>query len=329
MDTQVETLLKMGVTTWNKWRSQDTTLQVDLSDMVLQGINLNNMDLFLANVSRSDLRRTFLIQSDLRGATLVDSDLRHSIMIQADLRGADLTGANFQEANLSGADLRYANLTQANLKGANLGGADLRDSLLIDAQLIMSDLSGTNLTGACIQNWAINADTRLDELNCNYVFLNYQPDQQRKVNRFPADEHRILARGEFAQHFQLTFSSMVFSVPEGINWATFMRAYSRVQAEFNHDPIVIRSLEVSLQGDIMVKLDVPVTINRTDVEMALREYYFDSQDAQLSSSQQPYDQNRNVRQNRYTTLTEIIQRLAEDRSATRSNATSASQPQEH
>ena len=100
-----------------------------------------------ANLSRYDLRKTWLTRanlswSNLSGANLSGTDLRGAALIGADLHEADLSGAD-----LSGADLSGANLIKAKLSGTKLIGADLSGSYLSGANLIKANLSGANLSG--------------------------------------------------------------------------------------------------------------------------------------------------------------------------------------
>ena len=125
----------------------------------------------------------------------------------ADLRGDDLGGANLSEADLSG-----ANLSGANLSGANLNWADLSEANLSEANLAISQVIGTNfhnatLTGSCIEDWQTNSQTNLDEVICEYVYLDYKyvyfgdnVDDVEKKERRPINGN--FAPGEFASLYK-------------------------------------------------------------------------------------------------------------------------------
>ena len=81
-------LLKQGVEVWNRWRTDNGLVTLDL----------NGADLRRANLAGANLVRV-----ELRGTGLVGANL-----IEADLSGADLVEADFTEADLSGADLSVA-----------------------------------------------------------------------------------------------------------------------------------------------------------------------------------------------------------------------------
>ncbi len=93
-------------------------------------------------------KRANLNDANLYGADLRDANLRGANLNDANLYGADLRDANLRCANLYGANLRDANLRGANLNDANLYGADLYGADLRDANLSDANLSDANLYGA-------------------------------------------------------------------------------------------------------------------------------------------------------------------------------------
>jgi hypothetical protein len=103
-------LIKAGVEGWNKWRQENPHIEVDLE----------NANLFLAQLVQANLSRTYL-----RGADLG----------RANLRGANLTEADLSRANLSRADLRGVNLTEADLTKANLVGVNIGDAKISKSQV--------------------------------------------------------------------------------------------------------------------------------------------------------------------------------------------------
>ena len=108
-----------------------------------------------------DENPSWVLTPDLKGANLNGANLNG-----ADLSRANLNGANLNGANLKGANLREADLYGTNLSGANLSGADLERS-----QVIHTNFHNATLTGSHIKDWHINSETNLDEVICEYVYL--------------------------------------------------------------------------------------------------------------------------------------------------------------
>lgn len=105
-----------------------------------------------ADLESIDLRDIDLGRTELPAATLRKADLRGTLLNRANLAGADLAGALLQGAALGEADIRGAMLEDANLESASLRFADLRGSILEGANLAHADLWGSNLEGAVLTN---------------------------------------------------------------------------------------------------------------------------------------------------------------------------------
>jgi uncharacterized protein YjbI with pentapeptide repeats len=198
--------LRVGVETWNTWRTKNERGLVDLSDADLSGANLSGADLSDANLSGATLSGADLSGANLNGsnvsyanlsgaslsgadlsnahfndailcyvnfngANLCFADLSHADINGADLSYADLSYADLDGTRLSDADLSYADLNGADLSDADLSGADFRHAKAIATSFLNSDLTSATLTGACIQDWNINSGTRLDDVKCEYVYL--------------------------------------------------------------------------------------------------------------------------------------------------------------
>src|SRR6516164_291656 len=139
-DESLVSLLKDGVETWNKWRSEGQRGLPDLSGANLCGAKLSLANLRGADLSGAKLSEANLGEADLSGSMLSEAKLWRADLSRANLDGVVLNRANLRESNLSRAglskaeliraDLRQADLRQANLGGSNLSGATLRRTLL-------------------------------------------------------------------------------------------------------------------------------------------------------------------------------------------------------
>ena len=138
----------------------------DLSQTNLMGVSfylakLNGADMSGANMSQTSLSSAQLIGADLSRANLSQANLVETNLNHADLSGADLSGAELLQASLTNADLRGVELSGAYINNADLYQADLRGANLSLANLWMANLKQANLRGADL------SDAFLFDVNLN------------------------------------------------------------------------------------------------------------------------------------------------------------------
>lgn len=95
----------------------------DLSDVDLQGCNLQNAYLGERPDRRPDFLRADFFEADLSGASLKQAGAREAVFFEATCEGTVFQGAELQGADFRGADLKGASFTKANLAGARFDGA--------------------------------------------------------------------------------------------------------------------------------------------------------------------------------------------------------------
>src|SRR5919199_739483 len=269
---------------------------VDLSRTNLSRADLSKADLIGAKLNEANLSEAYLSEADLIGADLTSADLSSADLIGANLIGANLnkaylSGADLTKANLSGADLVGAKLSGANLSGAkligaNLSGAYLRGAYLkganlIDANFIGANLSGANLhrtkalhtnfykaifTGACSQDWHTNSSTNLEEVICDYVYL--QADQQE---RRPIQGN--FAPGEFTKLFQKTLETVDLIFCNGIDWQAFLNSFQKLQVKNGGLELFIQAIENKNDGALLIRLSVPNEVNKTQIDHYFKQEY--------------------------------------------------------
>ena len=119
-------ILKNGIGSWNKWRSEHEDAVPDLSEAILTEIDLSLGDFRGANFDKAVLGNANLKGADLRSANLREADLGIANLREADLRDANLVKSNLSLANLTYAILDNANLNLAKLWGAQISGWSIR-----------------------------------------------------------------------------------------------------------------------------------------------------------------------------------------------------------
>ncbi len=157
-------MVNQGVEAWNKWREENPEIEPDLSDVDFSNLKLNN-----ANLSVTDLRRSNLKNADFRGANLVRADLRASNINQTSFNLAKLREANFSESYLRKSDLSEADLSRAYFIRADLVKVDLCETDLTKADFRWAYLIGTDLTRADLTQadlrWAHLSESNLSDAN--------------------------------------------------------------------------------------------------------------------------------------------------------------------
>jgi hypothetical protein len=133
-------ILKQGVEVWNKWRTGNPGVDIDLSGSDLYRAELSRADLSGVNLERAFLEKANLVEADLIGANLSQVNL-----IDAHLFEANLSRANLSRANLFGADLMGANLSAADMTGATLANANLSSAKIEKAKVSGSWVYAVNV----------------------------------------------------------------------------------------------------------------------------------------------------------------------------------------
>jgi uncharacterized protein YjbI with pentapeptide repeats len=213
--------------------------------------------------------------ADLSGADLSEADFSEAWLIEADLKDADLSEAKLIKTQLWGADLRSAFLINTDLSGANCSGAKLSAAYFIGANLIEADLTMTEavatdfkqaiLTGACIEDWKINSQTKLDNVNCDYVYLKRCQKERRPRSR-------TFAVGEFTKLFQKALETVDIVFLDGIEWKAFLVSFLELKAQTGSDDISIQSFE-NRNGAFIVRINVPIDADKAEIERSIEEKY--------------------------------------------------------
>lgn len=170
--------------------------------------NLTNADFSFANIAKTDFRKAVLTRTDFQGVTGIDyCRFEDTVLYSSTIREISVTrngqGQNFDGLSLRGVNWNDANLLDASFIGtdlseANLRGANLMRAKLVQSQLDQTNLSYTTLTGVYIENWGITAQTKLDNLECKYVFMRLPTKDNPDPYRKPDNRQEEFQTGDFA-----------------------------------------------------------------------------------------------------------------------------------
>lgn len=168
-------ILTQGVQIWNQWRHDNSSIQPDLSQAML-----NRLDLSGYNLNGVQLSGAFLGQSKLMRANLSSMIATNAAFEEADLSMANMSGSNFSRSNFSRANLyrvnlQYTYLVGTLLKQVNLNEASLDDTMLREADLSFASLDRATLVKANLTRanlyYAILAHADLRDANLNSAYL--------------------------------------------------------------------------------------------------------------------------------------------------------------
>jgi uncharacterized protein YjbI with pentapeptide repeats len=247
----------------------------------LGGTNFHNADLTDANFNSAILRSTnfngaILTRSCWTGAKKLDrARVGNSILSNAKVRELLVTGngynkdyedCNLRGTNLTGATLHKANLKRADLGEATLHKADLREANLTEAQALETDFTEAALTGACLEGWNIDHTTKLDRVDCQYVFLLEKPNELGSYERRPHHPDRVFAKGEFEKLYKKMINVVQILLRDGINQEAFREAFLKLIEE--HPDISFDSIQsIEKKGsDVLVTLEVDESADKAKIE---------------------------------------------------------------
>nr|WP_322721445.1 pentapeptide repeat-containing protein [Nostoc sp. ChiQUE02]MDZ8234545.1 pentapeptide repeat-containing protein [Nostoc sp. ChiQUE02] len=283
--------LKKGVQAWNEWRlnnpniipelSGDDLSNIDLnganlSEVNFSGVNLSETDFSMANLSGADLSKAKLSGFSLFSFNDGEEDFYEENFSRAILSKANLSGANLSGLDLSGFDLSEANLRGTNLSGANLSGLDLSGFDLSGANLSRANLSrtqalgtdftGAEFTGACLEDWNINSATKLNDINCQYVYLKSDFQERRPSS----GEFRS---GEFTKLFQKVIETVDLIFADGIDWKAFFQSFQELRRQYDDENLSIQAIEKKSGGAFVIRLEVSAEADKVAIESHAKELY--------------------------------------------------------
>ncbi|MEL7039739.1 MAG: pentapeptide repeat-containing protein, partial [Cyanobacteria bacterium J06592_8] len=279
--------------------------EADFREANLQGINLQN-----TNLQEADFREANLQEANFREANLQEADFREANLQGADLQGTNLQDASFSGASLQNVNLQNANITNANLVKANLSQsnfskailsranfyravltsssfvkADCRNTIFSKANLessnlqqaemvatiaLKTNLEGVKITGACIQDWNINSETNLKNVECDYIYLKSRWEKEnRKVffeERRPHNPDEIFASGDFERLLRKAQETVDLIFRNGIDWQAFLNSYEQLKVDAGGDFLPIQAIENKGDGSFVVRIQAPPELDKGKIQ---------------------------------------------------------------
>ena len=169
----------------------------DFSGACLRSVNFTSAT--LNNCKFDDAETSYVNWTDVSGER---SDInfeykRMQLLISRKGANGIYQDLDLSDRNLFAIDLMKANLTGSDLTNSNLQNTDLRFANLSNAEAGGTDFSHAKLTGACIQNWTINPDTKFEGIECEHIYLipDQSPENRRPLSgTFEPGDFQILVK---------------------------------------------------------------------------------------------------------------------------------------
>ena len=170
----------------------------DLTDADFTWATLKSTNFRGANLTRTNWFQTQKLDRAVVGRTYLNNPQVRQLVITREGQDKNLDGLNLRGVNLQGANLTDASFIGADLSEANLQDANLSRAKLKQTQLDATDLTGACLTGACIEDWGITPETKLDGVQCDYIFMRNPTKDNPNPRRKPDNWADTFKDGDFA-----------------------------------------------------------------------------------------------------------------------------------
>lgn len=183
--------------------------------------------------------------------------------------------ANLEGASLQGINLEAANLTRTNLSNALLHDANLKDANLRESLAVGADFTGAYLTGACLEAWNIDPTTKLDRVDCQYVFLLDRVNSLGSRERRPHNPDAVFAPGDFEKLYQKILNTVQILMRNGINQEAFAAAFQQLMQE---NPGITRDSIQAIEkkgNDVLLTIEVPEDTNKAQIARSFETTYSD------------------------------------------------------
>jgi uncharacterized protein YjbI with pentapeptide repeats len=258
----------------------------NLTDANFTEATLKSTDFRTANLTRTCFRNTEKLDRARVGKSILADTRIRELLITGNGYKKSYVSANLQGANLIGVNLNEANLKQANLNEATLHQANLESANLTDTQALATDFTEARFTGACLEAWNIDANTKLDRVDCRFVYLLEYPqpgtgDRERR----PHHINKCFEPGDFEKLYKKIMETVQILLKDGINPEAFVAPFQKLMQEFpDLTPQSIQAVEKK-KNDVLLTLKVPEGTDKGKVEQIWDEVYQARLEAQMRTEQ--------------------------------------------
>jgi len=236
------------------------------------GAILKNTDFSKANIRRTRFYKAKQLNFARVDDTILTNPAVLNLLVSCNGREKSYAGANLRGANLIGADLKEANFNNADIKEATFQGANLEWANLTLSQAVGTNFTNAQMTGACLEAWNIKSTTKLDNVDCRFVYLlEYPKPETDDRERHPISGE--FQRGEFTKLFEEVLNTVDLIFRDGIDWKTFVNAFEKLQIQNGDMELSIKTIDNKGDGVFVVKVSIPDNANKEKIYSDFNQNY--------------------------------------------------------
>jgi uncharacterized protein YjbI with pentapeptide repeats len=245
----------------------------DLTDANFTQAILKNIDLRNANISRTVWINCKGLNLSLVGKTYLRYPSIQTLVTLGEgdsqvFDGFQLDGINLSNANLTNASLIGASLNQANFQNANLSMAVLKQT-----QLDGANLTGANLTGAFIQDWGITGTTKLDKVNCDFIYLRVPTQDDPDPLRKPDNRSEQFAPDDFSNFIQPLVNTLDLYHNSNVDPRAIAIAFKQLAENHSEAELEVISLEKRRDNTLLLRAKTASMDARSELHAEYFDYY--------------------------------------------------------
>nr|WP_223278159.1 pentapeptide repeat-containing protein [Nostoc sp. 'Peltigera membranacea cyanobiont' 232] len=244
----------------------------DLTDADFTGATLKNTDFRKANLTRTRFYEAKKLDFARVDDTILTKLAVIKLLVTGNGRGKSYAGANLKGANLIGADLKEANLKDVDITEATFQGACLERANLTLAQAVGTNFTIAQMTGACVEAWNIESTTKLDNIDCRFIYLleHPKPETDDRERRPSSGDFQP---GEFTKLFEKVLNTVDLIFRDGIDWKAFVSAFQTVKNQNEDTELALQSIENKGDGVVVVKVGVPDSADKEKIHSDFTQNY--------------------------------------------------------
>jgi uncharacterized protein YjbI with pentapeptide repeats len=284
----------------------------DLTDADFIGAILKNTDFRKANLTRTHFYKAKKLDFARVDDTILTNLAVLKLLVTGNGKRKSYAGANLKGANLIGVDLKEANLKDADITEATFQGACLERANLTLTQAVGTNFTSAQMTGACVEAWNIENTTKLDNVDCRFIYLleNPKPGTDDRERRPSSGEFQPR---EFTKLFEEVLNTVDLIFRNGIDWKAFVNAFQTMQDQNEDTELALQSIENKGDGVVVVKVGVPDGADKEKIHSDFTQSYqlaLQAVEEKYKAQLQAKDEQIVVYRQQSGEMTEIVKLLA-------------------